>query len=203
MKTAKQNRIKNIEYRISNIENSKKDNSRFKIQDSKFCASGAGFTLIELLVVFSLTAILSGIGIVSFSNYNKLQQLNQSANNVRLLINQARFNSLSVVKKSSDSSGVSQNCGNQQLIGYYVEVINAASELRLYLDCNTLSPALIKAVALPKNLSFDPTTTCSIVRFNSLTAMPSGVVLPCNIVISGYGQEKTISVDAGGNTSIQ
>ena len=161
----------------------------------------SGFTLIELLVVFSLTAILSGIGIVSFSNYNKLQQLSQSANNAQLLINQARFNSLSVVKKSSDSKGVSQNCGSQTLTGYYVEIFNATFELRLYLDCKTLSPALIKTVALPKNLTFDSKTTCTKIRFNSLTAMPSGV--PCNIVLSGYGQQKTISVDTGGNTSIQ
>jgi prepilin-type N-terminal cleavage/methylation domain-containing protein len=160
-----------------------------------------GFTLIELLVVFSLTAILAGIGIASFSNYNKLQQLSQGANSAQLLINQARFNSLSVVKKSSDSSGVSQNCGSQALNGYYVEVFNATSELRLYLDCSTLSPALIKSVALPKNLTFDPRTTCSIIRFNSLTAMPGGV--PCSIILNGYGQQKTISVDAGGNTSIQ
>ena len=173
---------------------------------SVFCllsngAYGAGFTLIELLVVFSLVAILSGIGIVSFSNYNKIQQLSQSANNVRLLINQARFNSLSVVKKSNDSSGISQNCGSQPLIGYYVEVFSATSELRLYLDCNNLPPALIKTIALQKNLSIDPNTTCTKIRFNSLSAMPSGV--PCDIVVTGYGQEKTISIDSGGNTSIQ
>lgn len=200
-KTAKQQVIDNSQKTIVIRKNNKN-----KLLSSVYClmsnsASGAGFTLIELLVVFSLTAILSGIGIAAFSNYNKLQQLNQSATSIQLLTNQARFNSLSVVKKNNDSSGVLQNCGNQQLVGYYVEIVNAASELRLYLDCNTLSPALIKTVALPNNLSFDARTTCAIVRFNSLTAMPYGV--PCDIVVSGYGKEKTVSVDAGGNTSIK
>lgn len=170
--------------------------------------SGKGFTLIEILVVFSLTVILSGIGFAAFSSYNKSQQLNQTANNAKLMISQARSNSLSVVKKTQDPNGNSIDCGTQKLNGYYVQVVDVNSplpdELRLFIDCDTVPPAptLVKNIVLPDGLHFLSQTTCSIIRFESLTS--SLLSAPCDITVGwDASQFKTVTIDSGGNASIQ
>ena len=179
----------------------------FLIQKNKFSAINyrilsisKGFTLIELLVVFSLIAVLSGIGLVSFVTYSRSQQVNQSANNIKLLINQARFNALSGVKTNQDINGNTVSCGAASLGGYTINILGN-SQLEMNQLCTNISPSRIKLLVLPNNITFSVATTCTQIHFNTLSPTANGA--PCSIVLSGFGQIKTISVDSGGNTSVR
>lgn len=156
-----------------------------------------GFTLIELLVVFSLITILSGVGVVSFASYSQAQQVSQATSDVRGLINEARFNALSSVTTNKDTNGNIVTCANS-LVGYSVEI--STGEMSLLQKCQDVESVAIKNVFLPKNIVFDNSTTCSSISFASLSAQASGV--PCEIVITGYGHVNTISIDDGGNFSV-
>jgi prepilin-type N-terminal cleavage/methylation domain-containing protein len=157
-----------------------------------------GFTLIELLVVFSLITILSGIGVVSFASYSQAQQVSQATSDVRGLINEARFDALSSVTTNKSTDGNIVTCGNNSLIGYSVEV--STGEISLFQKCENVESVAIKNIFLARNIKFDNSTTCTIVSFASLSAQADGV--PCNIVVTGYGHVSTISIDEGGNFSV-
>ncbi len=159
-----------------------------------------GFTLIELLVVFSIIAVLSGVGIVSFVSYSHSQQVNQTANNIKLLISQARFNALSAVKTNQDLSGNTISCGSESLGGYTINILGN-SQIELNQLCASVNPSRIKLLVLPNNLTFSGATTCSQIHFSPLSSTANGA--PCNIVLTGYNQTKTIAVDSGGNISVQ
>lgn len=162
-----------------------------------------GFTLIELLVVFSIVAILSGIGFAAFVSYSRAQQVIQSANNVKLFINEAKFNSLSTVKTVTSKSGAQLTCVGE-LIGYRVNVVGS-DQLLITQVCNEVTPPnrLIKTLTLPKGVSItsaSPLANCSQITFGSLSAIATGT--PCYINISGEGPDRQISVDARGNVAI-
>ncbi len=159
-----------------------------------------GFTLIELLVVFSVIATLSSVGIVSLLTYSRSQEVNQSASDIKLLINQARSNALSAVKSERNEQGATIDCGVATLSGYSIERFTDTA-LDFNLECTGSAPARIKRLTLPNNLSFGTGTTCINIFFNSLTTTAAGV--PCEIILEGYEQEKTITVDAIGNVSIE
>lgn len=152
-----------------------------------------GFTLIELLVVFSLIAILSGIGFASFASYSHSQQVNQTANNIKLLINEARANALSAVK----------SCKNQTLIGYSIAVVGN-NQLKLTEICSIDSSIIKKVVTLPKNITFISSgagiTDCTQIQFDPLSSTSSGT--PCSLTIKGFNQQKVLTVDAIGNVSV-
>src|SRR4029078_2165214 len=91
-----------------------------------------GYSLIELLVSIGIIAILSTVGVIGFSNYNRIQQVSQTATNIELLINQARGNAQSVVKelrtvkRTDGSTAVLVNCvdgggTNRKINSYIVE----------------------------------------------------------------------------------
>ena len=159
-----------------------------------------GFTLIEILVVFSIVAVLSGIGIASFASYSRTQQLNQTANNIKLLVNEARFNALSAVKTNKDQNGSAVTCGNESFEGYSITVIGN-DQVRLSLQCDNIGSLTTKNLTMPKGYAIGNGTTCVEIHFDSLSSTGSGI--PCQIVLNGYNLEKTISVDAAGNTSVQ
>lgn len=163
-----------------------------------------GFTLIEILVVFTIVAILAGIGIASFVSYSRSQQVNQSAGDIKLLVNHAKFNALSVVKSAPNQSGTIISCQAASLIGYTIDVI-LPDRIVLTQVCDEVTPPnrSIETITLPSGISIVsalPTADCSKVTFNSLSAVVSGT--PCAIKISGYSQQKTIMIDSQGNTSI-
>lgn len=160
-----------------------------------------GFTIIEILVVFSLVAFLSGIGIISFVTYSRSQELSQSASNIKLFVQEAKFNALSSVKSVNSGENTSIDCGTESLTGYSVEIFQAAKELRMFMLCANASSQLVKTFKLPENLSFTASTTCSEVQFEVVSANPTG--LPCDIQFVGYGSQKTVAVDRIGNVSIQ
>lgn len=163
----------------------------------------SGFTLIEILVVFSIISILSAIGFASFVSYSRSQQLNQTANNIKLLVSQARFNSISTVKINRDISGNTVDCSSSSLDGYSV-IITGTNQIELDQECNGSTAQPIKIITLPSNLTFTSPTggavMCASIHFSALSATSAG--LPCSIALSGYGQKKTIDIDAIGNVSI-
>ncbi|MDO8270251.1 MAG: prepilin-type N-terminal cleavage/methylation domain-containing protein [Candidatus Levybacteria bacterium] len=161
--------------------------------------SNKGFTLIEILVVFSVITILSAVGIASFASYSRTQQVAQSANSVKLLISQARFNAISTVKSNSNEQGITIDCGVDALSGYSITTFGDSS-IDLNQVCASGGSNRIKRYTLPSGLTFTAGTTCNQVLFDSLSAKGNG--LPCNFVVNGFGQSKTISVDAIGNVSI-
>lgn len=160
--------------------------------------NGAGFTLIEILVVFTIITVLSGIGILSLVVYGRTQQISQTASNIKLLIGQAKFNSLSAVKTNTSDAGAQVTCGTDSLDGYVIDVIGE-NAIDLSQVCNGTATR-IKRVTLPQNMEFDVTTTCTSVSFAPLSGSTSGA--PCDIIITGYGLTKTVSVDLGGNVTI-
>lgn len=162
------------------------------------CRKQSGFTLIEILVVFSVIAILAGVGIASFVSYSRFQEVNQAANSIKLLVNEAKFNSLSVVKTLSDQQGQSITCGVQSLVGYRVDIIQPRT-LNLIQVCD-LNSTTVKSIELPQTISFSTGTSCLSIQFSSLSANALGV--PCEIQITGFSESKTISIDRVGNVAI-
>jgi prepilin-type N-terminal cleavage/methylation domain-containing protein len=160
----------------------------------------AGFTLIELLVVFSLIATLSGIGFASFASYSHSQQVNQTANDIKLLVNEARANALSAVKASE---GFNCNDIGQTLVGYSVNVIGS-NKLGLNQICDNKNNE-IKVITLPKNINFVSSaagvTDCTTIQFDSLSSTSTGT--PCSLTIEGFSLQKVLSIDTIGNVSIK
>lgn len=168
-----------------------------------------GFTIIEVLVVFSIIAILSTIGIASFASYSKTQQMNETANDLKLMIHQARFNALNGVKRNKSYNGAIIPCSNN-FRGYIISV--GANYVDLIQDCQQTptEPNIVKKYTLPKKgteqlVSFAPLspqfTNCTQISFDVLSATPTG--LPCMLKITGYGLTRIISIDAIGNISIR
>ncbi len=155
-----------------------------------------GFTLIELIVVFSVVAILSTIGISAFVNYSHIQTLQSANNDVKRIVNLAKSRSLSQVSRS---------CGtNRQLNGYEVRICglptstcisNADFELDIKCGGIIVSPS-VEVRKLPQGISFDTNRTSSSFFFPILTG---GVAGNGVIVLSGFGGEKTITIDSIGN----
>lgn len=162
----------------------------------------SGFTLIELLVVFSLISVITGMGFASFSNYNQEQTVTQAAQDIKLVFDNAKFNALSSVKSSV-------SCVNSSLIGY--KVVVCATSICLepdtssdYYQINVMcsdTDSLLYAKKLPQNVSIDGTSTCGIVKYNTLSNLVEGV--PCTLTIRGYNMNKNVVIDEGGNASIQ
>lgn len=158
-----------------------------------------GFTLIELLVVFSIATILSGIGAVALSTYSQSQQLAQNANNIKLLVQEARFNAISSVNTTTDEDGDTLSCGVRRLNGYMAKVDINLNKIQLFMVCENVLPfqLQVKEYELQDPLAFSSSTTCNEIHFDSLTSLASGV--PCDIIIEGFGTERAVMIDAGGN----
>jgi prepilin-type N-terminal cleavage/methylation domain-containing protein len=152
-----------------------------------------GFTLIELIVVFSVIAITSTIGVASYVNYSKTQTLNQAGSDLATALNTAKSKSASAIKPPV------QCAGSMTLNGYSVTVNIPAETYSLNVICSGITFPLT-TTTLPAGVTFNsqtgsPPTTTTSVFFALLTG---GVVGTGNIVLSGFGQTKTITVSAVG-----
>ncbi len=166
------------------------------------CFESKGFTLIEILVIFSLIAVLSGVGAVALSTYSQSQQLSQSASNIKLLIQEARFNAISSVNISTDTQGQEVTCGSRKLTAYMVRTNINLNTVELYMVCeSTLSNlVLVKTYTPPSPITISSSTSCSDIYFNALTAMSNGA--PCSIDVGGFNVEKSVMIDTGGNVFV-
>ena len=122
---------------------------------SRLLKNDPGFTLLELVVVFSVIAIISTIGVVSFTNYNKTQELNGAVSDVVNFLNTAKSNSLSQIKTAGCDQVDADNNPVYTLEGYEVTVISGSgdekSSLTLRAKCSGLYFGA-KTITLSKNI---------------------------------------------------
>lgn len=159
-----------------------------------------GFTLIELVVAFSVIALLSTVGIASFVSYSRSQALSVSVKDLVNTLNLAKSRSLSQVLPSQ--------CLGQSLIGYEVKLCSLPSSscppladysYELNVVCLGIIVPPIETKKLPVGISFDEnqTTTTSFL-FPILTGGVNMGGGDGTIVLSGYGQTRTITVNSSG-----
>lgn len=168
-----------------------------KIHHSSFIIrKSAGFTLIELMVVLSITAVLGTAGIAGFVTYNQIQSLQSAANEVASTLNVARSRALSQVKL-----GASCTAGSQILEGYSVDISVSEKSYTLNSRCSAVSSVLEKKT-LPENITFKNPPDTSPTSF-FFPVLLSGVQSPGQIVVSGFGREKTIKINSLGGIVVQ
>ena len=161
-----------------------------------------GFTLIELVVAFSIMAVLSTVGVVSFVNYSRTQTLNQAVNDLVTALGNAK--SMSVAQSTTSSiKSISLKCsGGKSFGGYGITTTTATTpdSYNLYIMCSGTEVSSV-SVFLPKNVSFDSSSTTSDVFFPILIG---GVVGDGAISLkdSFNSPLKTINIDPGGNIQI-
>lgn len=162
-------------------------------------SSSLGFTLIEIIIVFTVLAILSVIGIASYTKYNQAQILNNEASNLGTAIKVARSMALSQVKGSSV-------CVSSSLSGYQVQIYvnglpSKANTYETYAVCSDQTRNLITSYKLAPNISINPApaTTITLIFSPVITGgLTQGV-----IVLSGYSNTKTITIKPDGRIDIQ
>jgi prepilin-type N-terminal cleavage/methylation domain-containing protein len=93
-----------------------------------------GFTLIELIVVFTVIAILSTIGTVSFVGYSRTQTLNQATSDLVQSLNLAKSLSASQLKTLDKNNSGPEGCLEGQILNGYGVQINVDS-YNLYIQC--------------------------------------------------------------------
>ena len=152
-----------------------------------------GFTLIELIVVFSVIAIISTIGVAAFVGYSRTQTLNQAAIDLSTTLSTAKSRASSQIKPPAQCTSL------MTLNGYSVTINIPAKTYSLNVVCSGTT-FVLTTTTLPTGISFNlasgtPPTTTTNVFFAILTSAVSGTG---NIVLSGYSQTKTITVDSLG-----
>lgn len=170
------------------IAGNKKNN--LTIQQYGNCKPQEGFTLIELMVVLSVTAILSTLGIAGFTTYSQIQALQSATNDVATILSLAKSRAQSQVKPSALCDSFNT------LDGYRVEISEPKS-YTLYLRCSGIDKEISEeAKVLAGNINFG-----SSVSF-FFPIQTGGVQTAGQVVISGYGRSKTITVSLVGGISI-
>jgi len=143
----------------------------------------AGFTLIEISVVVSILAILTTMGVASFVSYSRSQSLQAAALDLSTTLNLAKSRSFSQVKPPQ--------CVNQVLDGYRVIILSAGNGYELQAIC-AANVYKIREGAFPQNITVSSATTSTSFFFPLISG---GVVGAGSVVLSGYGNTRTITVD--------
>lgn len=145
-----------------------------------------GFTLIELMVVLSVTAVLGTLGIAGFVIYNQIQVLQSATSDVVTVLNLAKSRAQSQIKPSGCTG---------ELSGYNV-VITTPRTYTLYVRCSS-DVKIGQDKLLPESLSFE------LSKSFFFPIQIGGVEKDGQIVISGYGKEKTIMINSFGGISTE
>ena len=154
-----------------------------------------GFTIIELLVVFSIMAMLSGVGFVSFVTYSRVQAVEQSAQDLKLAIERTKFNALSKVKPTSDCT---------RLNSYKFKTNCDGNDYCIYANCEL--DMLVSSGKLRTGVTLE-TISCSSIVFDTLSNAVSceqgSGALPAEITLSEVGNVvRTLGIDTGGNVTV-
>lgn len=150
-----------------------------------------GFTLIELLIVFSITIILSTVGIAGYSSYSKGQKLTTSVNDVNTMLHKA--------KALTQAQTKPQSCVGFQ--GYQVQFcsisgscISVTAPYELDVICNG-TPQLVDEGILAEGVTFDTTLTQTpIIAFQAVDAGVTGYDRAVVMKLVGSTETKTITV---------
>lgn len=158
-----------------------------------FLIKSKGFTMIELIIVISIITLISVIGIASFAGRGKIAELDAAVSSVSSYLQLARSRAISQVKPQDPiiCSGV--------LEGYKVVINQADNSYEMDIVCGG-TVGKISEETLPTNFSFDSDTTSTSFFFPILTHGVDGAGV---ISISGYGRQKTITVDSVGGINIK
>jgi len=166
--------------------------------------SQKGFTLIELIVVFTVMAILSTVGTISFVSYSRVQTLTQTTNDLVQTLNTAKSLSGAQLKILNKNGSTWQCQDFQTLNGYGVSINTANKYYALYIECvasgvKTQYPNPVTSsdwrTALSNDVSFDSSTNITNVFFPILSG---GIIADGDsIVLSSYGNLKTIRIVDG------
>jgi Tfp pilus assembly protein FimT len=160
----------------------------FENKSMRKLSASSGFTLIELLVVFAFIAILTSLGIAAYASYNSGQEVESSAANVESLLNTAKSRSLTQV--------IPTTCGANPLTGYQIDVTVGGQQYTLSAICGTKQ--VVTTNNLPPNVVFGNGSTSS-----TFFAVSSGTLTAqATILITGYGQTRTVTINTLGSISI-
>lgn len=159
-----------------------------------------GFTFIELIIVITFIAILSSIGIASFVNYSKTQNLESARSNLLSVFNLAKSRAMSQTKPPSCT----------ELNGYEVVITRAGNKYDLYPICSNLRASSVVSASLPSGVTFNSSIGSSSVSF-FFPVIVSGVkikvddveisVAPKTIKLNSYDLSNTIVIDKVGGIS--
>ena len=147
------------------------------------------FTLVELLIIFAISSTIAGIGLSSFSSYNRSQVFGSGLTDFSSYLNTAKSRAMSQVKPAS--------CGSNPLDGYEVAVVVSGSQYTMSARCSGIVVEVGRK-NLPSQVTFLSGSASSIL-FNVSTGI---VTNPSAIVISGFGRTSTITIDKVGKISV-
>lgn len=146
----------------------------------------AGFTLIEIVVVFAVLAVLSTIGMASFVSYNQAQILANEDSKIKSVFNLAKSRAISQTKPPQ--------CEGLILDGYRINISVASGSYELEAVCSG-SPFNILENNLHPDVSFGQSTSPTSFFFPVISGGVAGNGI---IVVTGYGQSRTITIDSIG-----
>lgn len=181
------------ESRIKNQESREKGLSLLSIiRDSCVMIPSRGFTLIELLIVIVVISVLSSMATASFYDYQQSQSLRAAVEDVIVILNTAKSNTLSQVKNPS-------LCAPTDILSGYKVIINNSTTYQLNILCGAVDTPIMNPKTLPPDITF-PSPPMILPSSFLFTVLTGGVVVVGSptITLSGYGKTRNISVSSTG-----
>lgn len=169
----------------------------------KYQGNSQGFTFIELLVVFSITAILSTLGIASFLSYSRSQDLRNATYDLSTLLNSAKSNSQAQVKPSDKCSTA------DTLNAYKVYVccvgggcpacVDSSDDMELVVSCGSKPDQVVISKKFPHGISVNTQVGQTTSRSFSFMPLNGGISGAGQVVLNGYNSEtKKVMVSTSG-----
>lgn len=173
-----------------------------------------GFTLIELLVVFSVTVMLSIVGIAAFVDYSRAQTVQAASYELATMFNVAKSRAQSQVVLDKNNNSL---CTSSPLTGYEVRLCNVRSSLCINTnntDADTQNDhdyelnvvcgqtfVNIDSKKLAANVSFGSETILTTQTSFLFYALTGGTRNSARITVCGYNRSKVvqINIDSAGN----
>lgn len=169
----------------------------------KYKGNSAGFTFIELLVVFSITAVLSTLGIASFLSYSRAQDLRNASYDLSTLLNSAKSSAQAQVKPADKC------LTTDMLNAYKVYVccvgggcpacVNSSDNMELVVSCGNKPDQVVSSKQFPNGVSVNTGAGQTTSRSFSFMPLNGGVTGVGKVVLQGYNsQTKTVTVTSAG-----
>lgn len=169
----------------------------------------AGFSLIEILVVVTALILISGFGFATLVFTQRRQAVDQSAQDIKLFIERAKYNSISHVKPAD--SGFPVECLEKVPYGYELDITSTQVVMNV-LCKNAGNPTIYSARYDQKIFPTKLTITrngCLKFAFtvsdNTISCSNPSESLPSIITISQTdgSYQKTLNIDTSGNITLQ